>query len=329
MAQSKSAVLTSPKPNVAGASTRKQFWSADNPTFWLIPAFLFLLLYSVFPLFYNLIISLHEWKTRAKVFEFVGLENWNNLLGGLQVSLTFEQGLTLTGTDPRFWGSVQVTFTYMIVALVIQLVLGFLIALLLDARPWGAGIMQTLIILPMVTAPAVAGMLFRLLEHSDFGAISWFMYGTGLLEKAEPLMGGTGKYAMLGLWIVDTWQWTPFFVLIILAGLKGLPSEVLEASEVDGASWFQRLTRIKVPLLGGVLTVAILFRLIDLYKVFDYVLIMTAGGPGVSTTTMSYYGYINSFSLIKWGYGAAIGLVIMILAWVTAFAYTKIFRVKW
>jgi len=134
------------------------------------------------------------------------------------------------------------------VALAIQLLLGMLIALLLDAKPWGSGLMQTLIILPMVVAPAVAGLMGRLMMHSEFGVISVYSYQLGLLEKSEPLLGGTGRFALIAVLLVDIWQWTPFFVLIILAGLKGMPHEVLEAAEVDGANWFQRLTRVKIPL---------------------------------------------------------------------------------
>ncbi|MBZ0277060.1 MAG: sugar ABC transporter permease [Anaerolineae bacterium] len=239
--------------------------------------------------------------------------NWNRLL--------FE--------DPRFGNALTVTLQYTVLALVTELLLGLVIALLLDAKPWGSGLMQTLLILPMVTAPAVAGLIFRLLEHSEFGVISWLMYSFGLLVKEEPLLGGTGKYALLGLLIVDIWQWTPFFVLIILAGLKGIPTDILEASQVDGANYIQRLTRIKIPLLFSVITIAILFRLVDLFKIFDYVTIMTSGGPGGHTETVSFYSYVNTFQLIKWGYGAAIGVFVMMMGWVSAFLYQKIFRVRW
>jgi multiple sugar transport system permease protein len=165
--------------------------------------------------------------------------------------------------------------------------------------------------------------------HSEFGVISVYSYQIGLLEKSEPLLGGTGRFALIAVLLVDIWQWTPFFVLIILAGLKGMPNEVLEAAEVDGANWFQRLTRVKIPLLFGVITVAILFRLVDLFKIFDYIAIMTAGGPAGRTESVSYYSFVNTFSQVKWGYGATIGVVIMVMGWVAAWIYQKVFRLKW
>lgn len=296
----------------ASQPQRAGFFNSNNPWVWLIPAMGFLLAYSVFPLVYNVIVSLHEWRRREKYFRFVGLDNWTELFG-----------------DTRFINSLGTTIQYVIAALLIQLILGLIIALLLDAQPWGYNIMQAAIILPMVTAPAVAGMLFRLLTHSEFGVISRLLYNVGLLTPDEPLIGGRGYYALIGLLIVEIWQWTPFFVLIILAGLKGIPHEVLEASQVDGANWWQRIIRIKLPLLRTVLTIAILFRLVDLYKVFDYVAIITSGGPASRTETLSYYGYVNTFQQVNWGYGAAIGLFIMIVVWVTAFVYIRVFRVRW
>jgi multiple sugar transport system permease protein len=291
---------------------RGGFFSSDNPWIWLVPAVFFLLVYSIFPLVYNVVVSFHEWRRRQKFFEFIGFENWTELF-----------------SDTRFINSLGITLQYVAAALIIQLLLGLIIALLLDARPWGVGIMQAAIILPMVTAPAVAGMLFRLLTHSEFGVISRLLYNIGLLTPDEPLIGGRGTYALIGLLVVEIWQWTPFFVLIVLAGLKGIPHEVLEAAEVDGANWWQRIIRVKLPLLRTVLTVAILFRLVDLYKVFDYVQIMTSGGPASRTETLSFYGYVNTFLQVNWGYGAAIGLFIMILVWVSAFIYIRIFRIRW
>lgn len=306
-------LIAASQPTATPSKPRRRFWSAENPWLWITPAIVFLMLYSIFPLIYNLVISFHDWKTRSKYWEFIGTENWTNLFA-----------------DSRFWNSLMITFTYVIVAMAIQIVLGFIIALLLDAKPWGSGLMQALIILPMVTAPSVAGMLFRLLTHSEFGTITWLLRDVfQIMSAQEPLIGGTGRYALIGILLVDIWQWTPFFVLIILAGLKGIPEDVVEAAHVDGANWVQRLWRVKVPMLKTVLAVAVLFRLVDLYKVFDYVTIMTSGGPGGRTETLSYYGYVNTFQQIEWGYGAAIGITLMLLVWVSAFAFQKIFRIRW
>ncbi|MCB9450112.1 MAG: sugar ABC transporter permease [Anaerolineaceae bacterium] len=313
MAQAQSVSSKSTQVNGVPESRIRRWLSSDNPWVWLSPAIVMLFLYSIFPLFYNIAISLQEWSTRQKLFIPKGLENWEKLFF----------------TDARMGNALGVTLQYTFLALIIEMLLGLVIALIMDAKPWGSGVMQTLLILPMVTAPAVGGLMFRLLEHSEFGVISWIFYSLGLLVKEEPLLGGTGKFALWGVLIVDIWQWTPFFVLIILAGLKGVPEDIIEASQVDGANYWQRLTRIKIPLLFSVITIAVLFRLVDLYKIFDYIAIMTSGGPGGHTETISFYSYVNTFQLIKWGYGAAIGVFVMAMGWVSAFLYQRIFRVRW
>jgi len=329
----------------SGAVGSKPFFSSENSFFWLLPGIGLMLLYALFPLLYNLWISFREWDLMGKEFDPVygeGLpffgENWktiwdSTIAGPLNINSLLSNG-ELTNNlalalDPRLQNSLVITFQYVLIALTFQLVLGFIIALLLDADPWGKGLMQSLMILPMVIAPAIAGMIFRLLLHSELGGVQWMLYQVGITSQAEPLMGGSGQYALAALLIVDIWQWTPFFVIILLAGLKGLPQEVMEAASVDGANFFQRLFRIKIPLLRGVLLIAVLFRLIDLYRVYDYVHIMTSGGPAGATETISYYNAIQTFNQLEWGYGAAISVTILLIAWLSALIYQRAFRISW
>ncbi len=312
MAQSDGVLMRGAAEAPASIRRKRGFFTGENPWVWLAPALIFLILYAAGPLLYNVYLSFHEFVARRRTFDWVGLENWTTLF-----------------QDARFINAMSITLQYVAIALIIQVVLGVLIAVLLDARPFGVGIMQTLIILPMVTAPSVAAMLFRLLTHSEFGYIDFLFERIGIVTRNEPLIGGTGVYALMGVLIVEIWQWTPFVVLIALAGLKSIPTEVLEAAQVDGANWPQRFFRITLPLLRPVLTIAILFRLVDLFRVFDYVVILTSGGPALRTETISFYGYVNTFQQVNFGYGATIGVFVMILVWVVAFSYIRIFRVKW
>jgi len=286
-------------------------WSAERPWIWLLPAVALLLLYSLYPLFFNLFTSFQKFNPAIRGFEWYGLRNWADLFH-----------------DQRALNSLKVTVIYSAWALTIELVLGMSIALLLDTRIHLRGLWQTLIILPMVTPPAVAGLMFRLLEHSDFGVISWILYGMGIIQPAEPLLGGTGIHAMAGVLLADIWQWTPFCALILLAGLKALPIEPLEAAEVDGANAWQKFWLVKFPLMRGVMAIVILFRIIDLARVFDYIYILTSGGPGQRTETLSFYAY-QTYSFIKWGYTATLGVAILLITWLIVFSYTRIFHVEW
>lgn len=277
----------------------------------MLPAVFLLLTYSVYPLVYNIWTSFHEFDPTIRDFVWVGGENWATLF-----------------SDGRALNAVRVTVLYGMLALSIELMLGLGIAMLLDAGVYARGLWQSLLILPMVTPPAVVGLMFRLLEHSEFGVISWLLYGAGVLTKQEPLLGGTGQYALFGVLLADIWQWTPFCILILLAGLKSLPIEPLEAAEVDGANGWQKFWRVKLPLLRNVLAIVILFRIIDLYRVFDYIYVMTSGGPGQRTETISYYAY-QTYVFINWGYTATLGVAILIVIWLSAFIYTRIFHVEW
>lgn len=149
-----------------------------------------------------------------------------------------------------------------------------------------------MLILPMVVPPTVAAVMFKVLENPDFGTISWQTYKLRVLDLSEPLLGATGQYAIIAVLLPDIWQWTPFFILILLAGRKALP-------------------------------------LVDLLKVFDYIFVLTSGGPAVKTEVLSYYAYQRSFATIEWEYGSVLGLVILLLAIVLANVYVKVFRVEW
>jgi multiple sugar transport system permease protein len=184
-------------------------------------------------------------------------------------------------------------------------------------------------ILPMVVPPTVAAVMFKVLENADYGALAYYLQRIGITDKVEPLLGGTGRFALPAVLIPDIWQWTPFFVLILLAGLKALPTEPLEASQVDGATSWQSYWFVTLPMLRPMIAVAVLFRLVDLLKVFDYVFVLTSGGPGTRTEVISFYAYQRSFTTIEWGYGSVLGLLILVLAIVLSNLFVRVFRVAW
>ena len=295
---------------VVPAARRVLSW--ERPWPWLLPVVLLLLLIGVYPLVYNLYNSFREFDPVYGAYENVAWENWRRLL-----------------TDDRVRGALWTTARYVGIALLVEFVLGLAIAVLLNSGPWGAGLWQAMLILPMVVPPTVAAVMYRVLENADYGAISWLTYQLDLMDKTEPLLGGTGKYAMAAVLLPDIWQWTPFFVLILLAGLKALPSEPLEAAQVDGATSWQTFWTITLPMLRPMIAVAVLFRLVDLLKVFDYIFVLTSGGPGTRTEVISFYAYQRSFTTIEWGYGSVLGLLIFVLAIMVASLFVRVFKVGW
>jgi multiple sugar transport system permease protein len=284
---------------------------SDSPIPWLLPLVALLLNFTVYPLFYNIWLSFHEYVPRRRALEYVGLSNWTQLW-----------------EDARFWQSLTITFVYFAVALAIELVLGMAIALLLDSDGFGFGFLRGLLTMTLVIPPAIAGMMYLLMEDPQFGVISYFLQWTGLLDPAHPILA-TASTALAGVLLPEIWQWTPFMVLIFLAGLRALPPEPYEAAMIDGASQWQIFRRITLPMMSKVIAIAVLIRGIDLFRVFDYVFVMTSGGPGTSTYTLSLYAWQQTFSFVKWGYGATLSLVTLAIILVVASLFIKIAKVRW
>lgn len=303
---------------VGPASVRpRRMLTSDRVWLWLAPVVLLLLLIGIYPFLYNIWNSFQEFNPMSGKVEPVGFENWQRLV----------QELTQPGSRVR--AALGTTAVYVTAALIIEFVLGLAIAVLFNSGIWLAGLWQALMILPMVIPPTVAAVMFKVLENPDYGALAYYLQSVGITDKVEPLLGGTGKYAMAAVLIPDIWQWTPFFVLILLAGLKALPSEPLEASQVDGATSWQTFWNVTLPMLRPMIAIAVLFRLVDLLKVFDYIFVLTSGGPGTRTEVISFYAYQRSFTTIEWGYGSVLGILILVLAIVVANLFVRVFKVAW
>ncbi len=285
--------------------------SSDHPLPWLAPLIAMLVVFTIYPLIYNIWLSFHEYAPFKRRLVYVGWENWSLLMA-----------------DERFWESLIVTFTYFVVVLTIELVLGMLLALLLDSDEPGFGLMRALLTLTLVVPPAIVGMMFLLIQDPEFGVLSYILESIGIIDSTTPILA-TGSTALMGVMLADIWQWTPFMVLIFLAGLRSLPPEPYEAAMLDGASGVQIFRRITLPLMSKVIAVAVLIRGIDLFRVFDYVFVMTSGGPGTSTYTVSLYAWQQTFSFIKWGYGATISLVTLALILLIANLFIWRAKVRW
>ena len=291
---------------------RFQSWfMGDSPVPWLAPLVAMLVVFTIYPLIYNVWLSFHEYAPLKRSLVYVGVENWITLFG-----------------DERFWSALSVTLSYFIVLLVIQLVLGMLIALLLDSDIAGFGILRGLLSLTLVIPPAITGMMFLLMEDPEFGVLTFVLDVLGVLDSTTPILA-TSSTALLGIMLADIWQWTPFMVLIFIAGLRSLPQEPNEAAMLDGASALQILRRITLPMMSKVIAVAVLIRGIDLLRAFDYMFVMTSGGPGTSTYTLSLYAWQQTFSFIKWGYGATISLVGLVIVLLLANLFIYFTRVRW
>jgi len=289
----------------------KRIAISDSPWPWLLPLVSLLVVFTIYPLIYNIWLSFHEFMPRKRALVFVGFDNWIQLWH-----------------DTRFWGALGVTFVYFAIALICEIVLGMAVALLLDAELPGFGALRAVLSMTLVIPPAIAGMMFLLMEDPQFGALTYFLNMLGLLDKTTPILA-TSSLALAGVMVAEIWQWTPFMVLIFMAGLRSLPPEPYEAAMIDGASSVQMFRRLTLPMMSRVIAVAILLRGIDLFRVFDYVFVMTSGGPGTATYSLSLYAWQQTFSFLKWGYGATLSLVSLAIVMILANLFIRAFKVRW
>ncbi len=264
----------------------------------LTPTMLLLLFISIFPLVWSLYLSFTDWSviTDANTApEWIGTENYLDLL-----------------TDNRTWQRFVVTGQFVVPAVTIQLALGFVAAMLLNRKFSGRGLIMTLMLIPMMLSPVVVALFWRFIMQGE-GVLNYYVVN---VLGAEPILWLTDRnMALVSLVLVDVWMWTPFMMLISLAGLSAVPKYLYEAAAVDRAGAWFRFRHITLPMVAPLLLIAVIFRTMDAYKLFDqaFVLFGDGGGPGRAAQTVSMYLYDVAFGNFKTGEGSALGYIMLIV----------------
>ena len=226
--------------------------------------------------------------------------------------------------DPYFWTIMRNTAVQVFGTVSLQVVIGLFLALLFSRANRGMNIARSLLMLPMMATPVVIGVIWRFMVNPDFGIVNYIL---SLLRIPGPDWLGKPGLAMATIIAADVWLSTPFVTIIIIAGISSLPREPFEAATVDGASAWQSFVYVTLPLLSPVIWVAVMFRLIDAFKRFDSIYIMTAGGPGNSTETLNLYAYNNAFTNLDTGYGSALAMFLFfIIAVISVFTIHRVQR---
>ena len=288
----------------------RRMLSSEHPLPWLMPVTAVLALFGVYPLLYAIWLSLHKRNPVTRISVFEPGWNWGKIF-----------------TDERVWGAIGHTYLYTSIAIVIELTLGLLIALLLDSDRKGYGILRALMTLPLVVPPAVTGMMFLLMLDGSFGVLSRSLYAMGLWSPEHPILA-TSSSALFGILLADIWQWTPFMVLIMMAGLRALPKEPYEAAAIDGAGPVQMFLQLTLPMLSKIIAIAVLIRGVDLFRIYDYIKVMTEGGPGTATETLTAYAGTIYFKNADFPYASTVALLTLILVVATSTIFIKIFKVR-
>ncbi len=279
-----------------------------TPYYILVPTIVFILLLTIFPMvysFYNSLVDVNLLKPYLPP-TFVGLGNYFALL-----------------QDARFWNSVFNTLYLTLSTIAIEFFLGLGVASLLNREIVGNRVTRTLILVPFMTTPVVVGLIWRFLYNYDLGIINYFLK---ILHLPPILWLSDQSIALKSVIIVDVWQWTPLVALILLAGLQSLPVEPYEAAQVDGCSTWQNFRYITLPLLSPAILMVFLIRTMDALKLYDLIYVLTEGGPGISTETISYYLYVIGFKLFYTGKAAAGSYILLIILIIISNLYIRFIR---
>jgi len=265
----------------------------------ILPAQLLLVFIVVFPLLMQVYISLTWWTPLDGEPWYAAWRSWN----------WFDNYVTLFG-DRALWASIWRTFLFVVIAVSISFALGLLLAALFYEGVAARPLFYSLILMPMMIVPAVAGYIFYLVfqQTGPLNAlIGIFWDGASGINWLNDV-----NRAFIAVIVADVWQWTPLMFLILFAGLMSVPEDQMRAATILGANWRQRFFRIALPRIKAVIAIAIGLRVIECLKIFDLLFVMTGGGPAVATESLSLFLYKQTFQSLEWSYVAAIGLTVLV-----------------
>ncbi len=287
---------------VRGLSDRAIAWLFISPTIVLLLAI------NIFPLVWTIYLSFTNFKANraSRGIEFVGLRNYERVL-----------------SDPDIWHNMQVTAHFLCWTMFFQVLLGFGLAWLINRQFRGHGMWTTIILLPMMLSPAVVGNFWTFLYQPQIGLFNYIVsFFTGIDPSSFQMLGDV-DLSPWAIVIVDTWMWTPYTMLICLAGLRSIPDSIYEAAEVDRASPWRQFWSITVPMVLPFLMLAVLFRAIENFKMFDLVVELTSGGPGSVTELASINLKREAFEKWRTGYSSAFAIILFVTVFGAANIYVK------
>lgn len=290
------------RPMAVAGGRRRPRLDRAMPALMLAPALVVLAALTLFPIGYVIYLSLTDLGVNTPDGAFTGLDNYSAIF-----------------SDTAFWDSVRVTGGFTGGTVAVEFLLGFGIALLLNRALRGLALVRTLMLLPMVMTPVIVALTWRMLYSPTYGVFDYVLSRLGL---AQPDWLGDSHVALVAVIAVDVWQWTPFMFLLLTAGLHSLPTEPFEAARVDGAGHLSVFRYLTLPLMRNIIIIALIFRAIDAFDTFDIIWVLTNGGPGTATQTLTIYSYFQSFRWFNFGYGAALSVLMLVV--VTTFCLVMV-----
>lgn len=299
-----------PRSNLTSDKLRSWINKNKHGMLFVLPAFVLYLIFFLFPFFQSIVISLTDWNGVNPEKVFIGLGNYFRLI-----------------KDDLMWKSLGHNFIWVIVGTISPIVIGLLLAVLLSSKNTkGRTFFRTVYFLPVMLSPVVVGIIWGWVYNPIYGMLNKILDSIGLGALSRGWLGDP-KLALYMVLITAIWSYFGFCLVILMAGMQNIDTELYDAATIDGANSFQQFFHVTLPQLGSVLTMIIAYTLIGGLNVFDIVYIMTGGGPANTTELIATYTYKQSFQLNSVGYGASLSMVMTILSLVASALFMK-FRAK-
>jgi multiple sugar transport system permease protein len=287
------------------ASTVRR-WRRLEDALFVVPTWIFMLVVGVVPAGLAVWLSVTDQSLTSGTGDFVGLQNF-----------------MLAVFTPRFMGSLLVTLVFVVLGLIVQFVLGYLLAVALHRQLRGFQIARTVLLIPMLLTPVVVGLVWNFMFNPDLGIIG----------SIVSLFGGSVNFfananlAIGVIVLIDSWMFTPFVMLMLVAGMTGISDDVRHAASLDGANWWEQTRYIILPMLKPVITVTLIVRCVDIVRLFDTIYTTTKGGPGTATSTVSLISYATTFQYYDFGQGAAMAIALTVVMFPVYFFYIRMTQV--
>lgn len=273
----------------------------------LFPCFLFVAIFAFYPIFYSCYLSLHKIILGLPALgqPFIGLANYRELLN-----------------DDIALHSLINTLVFVFISTFFEILFGLAIALVIHRHFRGRGMVRAAVLVPWAIPTVVSSQMWRFIFNDKYGLLNYILHGTDTAAYTAWLAHPAAAFA--AIIVADVWKTSSFAGLLVLAGLQIIPDELYEAAEIDGASSWQQFRKITLPLIKPALLIALLFRTMDAFRVFDLVFVMTQGGPADSTNVLQFYGYKKIFAEGMMGYGSTISVLVFLITFVISLVYIKV-----
>lgn len=268
--------------------------------FMSLPSMILLGLLFIFPIIYSFGASFTNYRLAQGDLKFIGFENYIKAF-----------------TDATFWSSVKITLLITVGALLVEFFFAMLLSGLITNIRKGQGVLKTIYLIPMMVAPTVAGLLFRFMLNDDFGLLNVILKSLGVISSNIHWLTDS-KIAIISIIYVDSWATIPFVFLLLYTGLSSVSEDVVESGKIDGANRLQIFFRIQMPIIKPTVIIALVIRFMDVFRIFDSIYVLTKGGPGKATESLSLLIYRTNWNKYNVGYASAMSYIMLIFMIIVA-----------